>query len=157
MKYIRPAAPDSKKPMRPAALANRNEHFPQFRGRSLGKKGAERAHASLCSVPAFCSRAIRASLFSAARQIRTNAQAVGDDVVADKTKLFTDAAFNQAEVVILLDAYVRACRSLHDTGQPDIVTDVIAERLITLARAGQWDPQKLSERALGALSGRELS
>ncbi len=72
--------------------------------------------------------------------------------MADKTKLFTDAAFNNAEVVILLDAYVRACRSLHDRGQPDIVTDVIAERLITLAKAGQWDPQKLSEGALGTLS-----
>jgi hypothetical protein len=76
--------------------------------------------------------------------------------VADKTKLFTDAAFDQAEVLILLDAYVRACRSLHDRGQPDIVTDVIAERLITLAKAGQWDPQKLSEGALGTLSGGTL-
>ena len=80
-------------------------------------------------------------------------QAPGDEIVADKTKLFADAAFDQAEVVILLDAYVRACRSLHDRGQPEIVTDVIAERLITLAKAGQWDPQKLSEGALGALSG----
>jgi len=80
-------------------------------------------------------------------------QVPGDEIVADKTKLFTDAAFDQAEIVILLDAYVRACRSLHDRGQPDIVTDVIAERLITLAKAGQWDPQKLSEGALGTLSG----
>lgn len=77
--------------------------------------------------------------------------------MADKTKLFTDAAFDQAEVVILLDAYVRACRALHDRGQPDIVTDVIAERLITLAKAGQWDPQKLSEGALGTLSGGTLN
>ncbi len=73
--------------------------------------------------------------------------------MADKTKLFTDAALNPAEVVILLDAYVRACRSLHDRGQPEIVTDVIAERLITLAKAGEWDPQKLSEAALGTLAG----
>ncbi len=73
--------------------------------------------------------------------------------MADKTKLFMDAALNPAEVVILLDAYVRACRSLHDRGQPEIVTDVIAERLITLAKAGEWDPQKLSEAALGTLAG----
>ena len=77
--------------------------------------------------------------------------------MADKTKLFTEAAFNPAEVLILLDAYVRACRSLHDRGQPEIVTDVIAERLIALARAGHWDPQKLSEAALGTLSGGKLN
>ena len=82
---------------------------------------------------------------------------LGDAILADKTKLFTEAAFDQAEVVILLDAYVRACRSLHDRGQPDIVTDVIAERLITLAKGGQWDPQKLSEAALGTLSGGSLN
>lgn len=131
--------------MQPAALANRNGAFWKFQSRSPEPSTFP------SSDIAFCSQARRDILPTGALQIRAITRRPGDDV-ADKTKLFTDAAFDQAEVVILLDAYVRACRSLHDRGQPDIVTDVIAERLITLARAGQWDPQKLSEGALGTLS-----
>ena len=77
--------------------------------------------------------------------------------MADKTKLFTDAAFDQAEVVILLDAYVRACRSLHDRGQPDIVTDVIAERLITLGQSRPMGPAEALRRGAGHAFRRTLN
>ena len=42
---------------------------------------------------------------------------------------------------------------LHDRGQPDIVNEVIAERIISLAKKGERDPDKLCEGALVALSG----
>ena len=57
-----------------------------------------------------------------------------------------------AEVrTILRDAYDRACRSLHDIGQPGLVQEVLAERIIKLAREGERDPRKLCEEALSGL------
>ena len=38
-------------------------------------------------------------------------------------------AFDPETVKCLCDAYDRACTSLHDRGQPDIVNEVIAERI----------------------------
>lgn len=67
--------------------------------------------------------------------------------------LFYGTAFDPETVKALCDAYERACTSLHDGGQPDIVKEVIAERIITLARQGERDPDKLCQGALVALSG----
>ena len=64
-----------------------------------------------------------------------------------------DTAFDPETVKALCDAYDRACTSLHDRGQPDIVNEVIAERIISLAKKGERDPDKLCEGALVALSG----
>jgi hypothetical protein len=54
-------------------------------------------------------------------------------------------------VTIMGDAYDRARRSMHDTGQPDIVREIIAKRIISMAKEGERDPQKLCEGALKAL------
>ena len=51
----------------------------------------------------------------------------------------------------LCDAYDRASKSLHDNGQPDIVKEVIARRIISLAQKGKRDPDRLCARALAAL------
>ena len=67
--------------------------------------------------------------------------------------LFYGTAFDPETVKSLCDAYDRACTSLHDRGQPDIVNEVIAERIISLAKKGERDPDKLCEGALVALSG----
>jgi hypothetical protein len=45
----------------------------------------------------------------------------------------------------------KACRSLHDTGQPGIVKEIIAKRIIALAREGDNDPDHLCETTLKAL------
>jgi hypothetical protein len=34
------------------------------------------------------------------------------------------------------EAFDAACEELHDTGQPEIVLEVIAERIITVAKTG---------------------
>ena len=60
-------------------------------------------------------------------------------------------SFPPEVVAILGDAYERARRSLHDTGQPDLVKEVIAKRIIHLAAQGELDPKKLSEQALAGL------
>lgn len=69
-------------------------------------------------------------------------------------KLFEDAALPPEHLNILRDVYARACKSLHDRGQPAIVSEIIAQRLIALANDGERDPEKLSEGALSALGKR---
>ena len=43
-------------------------------------------------------------------------------------------------VKVLCDAYDKASRSLRDNGQPDIVKEVIARRIISLSQKGERDP-----------------
>ena len=45
-------------------------------------------------------------------------------------------------------AFDKARQMLHDRGQPDIVNEIIARRIIELAEAGEHDPDRLCERAL---------
>lgn len=69
-------------------------------------------------------------------------------------KLFHNTVFRPDEIKILCDAYARACKSLHDKGQPAIVNEIIAQRIIALASDGERDPDRLSEGALSALGNR---
>ena len=49
-------------------------------------------------------------------------------------------------------AFDRACHSLHDIGQPDLVVrEIIAKRIIEVARDGERDPDELCVRAVKAL------
>ena len=52
---------------------------------------------------------------------------------------------------LLFDA---ACKELRDTGQPEIVREVIAQRIIELAKTGEFDPVRLREAALVGLKGK---
>ena len=45
-------------------------------------------------------------------------------------------------------AFDKAARSLHDRGQPAIVQEVIAKRIIEIAKTGERDPDKLALLAL---------
>jgi hypothetical protein len=49
------------------------------------------------------------------------------------------------------DAYDKARKSLHDTGQPRIVNEIIAQCMIALAEKGERDPDRLCAGALVAL------
>ena len=60
-------------------------------------------------------------------------------------------AFDPEAIEILCNAFARARQSLHDTGQPEIVNEILAQRIIALAKQGERDPDKLSESALKAL------
>jgi hypothetical protein len=48
-------------------------------------------------------------------------------------------------------AFDKACRSLQNTGQPSIVKEVIAKRIIDLAREGDSDPDHLCDMTLKSL------
>ena len=49
------------------------------------------------------------------------------------------------------EAFDSACKELHDTGQPAIVYEVIAKRIIDGAKIGERDPVRLRNAALAAL------
>ena len=53
------------------------------------------------------------------------------------------------------EAYEATCKELHDTGQPEIVREVIAIRIIAAAKRGELDPLRLREAALGMLAERD--
>ena len=65
--------------------------------------------------------------------------------------LFQEAGFAPEVTAIMDVAFERARRSLHDAGQPEVVYEVIAARIIDLTRQGERDPTKLCEEALAAL------
>jgi len=52
---------------------------------------------------------------------------------------------------IMGEAFDAACRELHDRGQPEIVYEVIASRIIAAAKRGECDPIRLRDIGLGAL------
>jgi hypothetical protein len=61
------------------------------------------------------------------------------------------AVFDDTVTALLGDAFDAACRELHDKGQPPIVHELIATRIIEAARKGERDPGKLRDAGLSAL------
>ena len=49
------------------------------------------------------------------------------------------------------DAYDAACAMLHDKGQPGVVQEIIAKRIIAMATTGEREPKELARRALKTL------
>ena len=62
-----------------------------------------------------------------------------------------EASFDPGMVKAMSDAYDKARRELHDRGQPHIVNEIIATRIIEVARHGERNPDRLCEQALAAL------
>ncbi|MDQ1470561.1 MAG: hypothetical protein QOJ99_2041 [Bryobacterales bacterium] len=58
--------------------------------------------------------------------------------------------FDDQVTQILGDAFDRACEELHDKGQPTIVYEVIAKRIIDAAKNGERDPVQLRNIGLAA-------
>jgi len=68
-------------------------------------------------------------------------------------KLFREAAFNPEVVKTLCLAYDCAIRRMHDADQPNIVQEVIAQRIISMARNGEDNRNRL---CTGALKGARI-
>ena len=66
--------------------------------------------------------------------------------------LFRDSAFDDEATQILGKAYDIACRSLHRKGQPPVVQEILAKKIIEAAQRGERDPDRLAGIALGTLS-----
>jgi hypothetical protein len=59
--------------------------------------------------------------------------------------------FDDRVTQIMGEAFDDACKALHDTGQPAIVYEVIAKRIIDAARNGERDSVRLRNAGLAAL------
>ena len=59
--------------------------------------------------------------------------------------------FDDRVTQIMGEAFDSACKDLHDTGQPEIVYEVIAKRIIDAARNGERDLVRLRNAGLAAL------
>jgi hypothetical protein len=64
---------------------------------------------------------------------------------------FRGAAFDYDAIRAMGEAFDRACHCLHDLGQPALVREIVARRIIEVARAGERHPDELCARALQAL------
>jgi hypothetical protein len=62
-----------------------------------------------------------------------------------------DGVFDDQVTEVMGRAFDSACKELHDTGQPEIVYEVIAKRIIDAARNGERDLVKLRNAGLTAL------
>jgi hypothetical protein len=54
-------------------------------------------------------------------------------------------------------AFHRTCEALQLTNTDDALTEIIAERIIELAKTGERDPDRLCSQALDGLSERKAS
>jgi hypothetical protein len=48
------------------------------------------------------------------------------------------------------EAFDAACKDLDEAGQPSVVYEAVAKRIIEVAKSGERDPNKLRDRALTA-------
>jgi hypothetical protein len=93
----------------------------------------------------------------AERQIRLNGNG-GEHVMAQILQFIrpTDA-FGPEALIVLGKAYDMALEALHDVGQPEVVQEVLAKRIIKAAKKGQNDPAALCAAALSAFNSDELA
>lgn len=66
-------------------------------------------------------------------------------------EFFRDESFDPETVRVMNEAYEKVHKALHDRGQPPVVNEIIAKRIITAARNGIRDPLMLAEYAIRAL------
>ena len=66
-------------------------------------------------------------------------------------QLFQDTAFDPELIQLMGQAYDKACQAMHESGQPAIVREIIAKKILQAAHKGERDPGKLCEQALRAV------
>ena len=59
--------------------------------------------------------------------------------------------FDDKATRLMGEAMDAACEGLRDTGQPALVREIIAERIIEAAKKGERDPARLRAAGLAAL------
>jgi hypothetical protein len=75
----------------------------------------------------------------------------GHRVMADIIPFLAGQTFDPAMTRIMGEAFDSARRELHDRGQPAVVQEIIAKRIIEIAATGLRDPEQLALQALGTL------
>jgi hypothetical protein len=63
----------------------------------------------------------------------------------------SDRSFDEETTALICQGFDLTCRELHDRGQPALVREVIAKRIVEIAGRGERDPEKMRDAALLAL------
>jgi hypothetical protein len=71
--------------------------------------------------------------------------------------LQNDHAFGPDEIAVLISAFEGALTKLGLVDRTDAATEIVAHRIIELAKRGERDPDRLCERALSALAASPVS
>jgi len=74
--------------------------------------------------------------------------------VASILRFIPRGVFDDLAMKVMGDAFDAACRALRDTGQPEVVQEVMAQRIVVAARNGERDAKRLRDAALAALPQR---
>jgi hypothetical protein len=61
---------------------------------------------------------------------------------------FAQASSDPNVVDVMGRAYTKACKMLHDKGQPLLVQEVIADRIIQMVKTGERDPDRICLRVI---------
>src|SRR5438876_11863566 len=72
--------------------------------------------------------------------------------MADVLPFFQGAAFDDDATQVMGKAFDRAVQTLDDNGQPDLVRQIIAKRIIEVARNGELVVDEWGARALQAVA-----
>jgi len=56
--------------------------------------------------------------------------------------------FKPETVAKICEAFEIAKRAMHDHGQPELIQEILARKIIDLAQRGETNPARLSQRAL---------
>jgi hypothetical protein len=67
-------------------------------------------------------------------------------------ELLRVAGFDPEAIAKIYEAYVKTRRPVCDIGKPDPVNEIIALRILSLAKKGERDPDRLRAGALATLS-----
>jgi hypothetical protein len=59
--------------------------------------------------------------------------------------------FDEEATRIMGEGFDAACKGFQDGGQPDLVREIIAKRIIEAAKKGERDPVRLRDAGLAAL------
>ena len=68
----------------------------------------------------------------------------------DPLPFLPNGTFDSDATQVMGEAYDKARKMLHDKGQPDVVQEIIARRIVEVAMTGERDPDQLAKRALQA-------
>ena len=68
------------------------------------------------------------------------------------TRFLNGPVFSPADIVILSTAFEDALRALNLTNRDDPTTEIVAKKIIEIAKQGERDPVRLRERAIQALT-----
>lgn len=66
-------------------------------------------------------------------------------------RLLREASFGPDEIGRMTAAYEEALRVLRLTDRNDPITDILARKIIEVARTGESDPSQICRQAIGAL------